>query len=116
MTRPANEVYRCPTPCDDDCELNGWSCHEAHDVPSRREHDAAACEALALAGNLRWLLDAGWRVALGRCREPHDPAQPWYLQMMIVGSAQNMRHLDGTGPGDLLARAVERLQREGAAP
>lgn len=111
MTQPASEVYRCPTPCDGDCEINGWGCHEAHGAPSRRGHDPGACEALMLAGNLRWLLDAGWRVALGRFREPHDPARPWYLQMMIVGDAGNMQSLAGPRPGDLLAQAVERSRR-----
>jgi hypothetical protein len=51
--------YRCPTPCDEDCELNGWGCHEAHGERKRWEHDAEACEARMLAGSLRWLLGAG---------------------------------------------------------
>lgn len=109
-------LYRCPTPCDDDCEINGWACHEAHDVRSHWEHDPEACEARQLAGNLRWLLDAGWRVAFDRYPEPHDPVQPWYLQMVIVGDTRDMHCLDGVSPGDLAARAVERSQGEGVTP
>ena len=112
MTDP----YRCPTPCYEDCEINGWGCHEAHEARKRWEHDAGACEALALAGNLRWLLDAGWRVSLGRYPELHDPVQPWYLQMVIVGDARDMHSIDGVSPGDLAAKAVERSRREGVVP
>lgn len=112
MTDP----YRCPTPCDEDCELNGWGCHEGHEARKRWEHDAEACEALALAGNLRWLLDAGWRLAIGRHRKPRDPVQPWYLEMAIGGERPDMHYLDGVSPGDLAAKAVERSQRQGVAP
>lgn len=30
----------CPTPCDDDCEA---TCHEAHQIRSKREHDVETC-------------------------------------------------------------------------
>ena len=114
MTQPASKPYRCPTSCDPDCELNGHGCHEAHGAWQHWEHDPGACEALMLAGNLRLLLDAGWRVALGRFREPRDPAFPWYLQMFIVGDARNMHSLEGASPGEVLVQAVELLRREGA--
>jgi hypothetical protein len=103
--------YRCPTPCDEDCELNGWGCHEYHDERKRWEHDAEACEARMLAGNLRWLLDMGWRVSLGRHPEPRDPVQPWYL-LMAIGDGRDMHCLDGVCPGDLAARAVDVARAE----
>jgi hypothetical protein len=70
--------YRCPTLCDPDCEINGWGCHEGHDVPSRREHDPEACEARTAMGNLRWLAETGRFVQLGRCGTP-DGFKPMYF-------------------------------------
>ena len=114
MTGPAAMPYRCPTPCDDDCEISGWGCHECHDVPSHREHDPEACEARMLASNLRWLLDAGWRVTFGRCTDRDSTAlEPWFG---LVSSERDMHYLDGVNPGEVAAKAVEWSRREGAAP
>lgn len=33
----------CPTPCDEDCELNPGGCHERHAY--RPDHDPGECEA-----------------------------------------------------------------------
>ena len=110
MTDP----YRCPTPCDKDCEINGWGCHEAHDVRSHWEHDASACEALALTGNLRALWRAGWEVEVFEMRPAADPLTPWHCRLR-----KDRKHVQGfteTGHGAALARAVEWSQREGAAP
>lgn len=107
--------YRCPTSCDEDCEINGWGCHECHDVPSHREHDPEACEARMLAANLRWLLDAGWLVTFGRYQEPlHDPAEPWFGR--IVSARRDMHYLNGVSPGDIAAKCVERSLRERVTP
>jgi hypothetical protein len=72
--------YRCPTSCDEDCEINGWGCHECHGVPTRREHDPEACEARMLAGNLRWLLDEGWQAELARVSSPRDYPEPYSVR------------------------------------
>jgi hypothetical protein len=41
--RMENFQVRCPTPCDDDCEVGPRGCHEVHDVPSHRSHDPEEC-------------------------------------------------------------------------
>jgi hypothetical protein len=69
--------YRCPTPCDDDCEINGWGCHEAHAMPKQREHDPEACEARTLVANLRWLFAGGWMVELGRADTEREDVTFW---------------------------------------
>ena len=110
------EPYRCPTPCDEDCEINGWGCHEAHDVPSHREHDPGACEARMLAGNLRWLLDdARQEFELARASARADYLEPYRLQFRRSGTV-TWRVMLGAGPGDALAKAVDWLRREGAGP
>jgi hypothetical protein len=106
--------YRCPTPCDEDCEINGWGCHEAHGMPAHREHDPAPCEALMLAGNLRWLLNAGWRVTLGRYQDRSGALEPWFAR--LVSARRDMPFLDGASPGDVAAKAVEWSRREGVTP
>lgn len=73
--------YSCPTPCDPDCEINGWGCHEAHDVPSHRVHGTEECKAMTLAANLRTLVESGWLVQFGESRGPDGspacfPARP----------------------------------------
>jgi hypothetical protein len=35
---------RCPTICDDDCELGPARCHERHMVATQRDHDPEECE------------------------------------------------------------------------
>jgi hypothetical protein len=50
----------CPTPCDDDCELNPDGCHESHEVPSHRGHQPHGCHEIRVA-------IAGW-VAVERER------------------------------------------------
>jgi hypothetical protein len=113
--KAASQPYRCPTPCDDDCEINGWGCHEGHQVPTRRDHDPGACEALMLAGNLRWLIDAGWRVAL--CRyEDRDAGllDPFFAA--LTSPRENMHVQDGVSPGDALAKARAWSERERIMP
>lgn len=110
MTDP----YRCPTPCDEDCEINGWGCHEAHALPAQRVHDPEACEARALAGNLRWLLDeARQEFELARASTPADYLEPYHLQFRRSGTV-TWRVMLGVSPGDALAKAVDWLRREEA--
>jgi hypothetical protein len=115
MTQPASDApYRCPTPCDDDCEINGWGCHEAHGERKRWQHDPEACEALMLAGNLRSLWDADWEVEVFKMWPAADPLTPWRCRLR-----HDRRHVQGftaTGPGDALAKAVEWSRQEGYAP
>jgi hypothetical protein len=35
---------RCPTICDEDCELGEAGCHERHMVATQRDHDPEECE------------------------------------------------------------------------
>lgn len=35
-------AYRCPTPCDSDCEAR---CHEGHEVSYKQRHNVAECQA-----------------------------------------------------------------------
>lgn len=46
--RPAEDfrTYRCPTPCDSDCEAR---CHEGHQVGYKQTHDIAECQARSAA-------------------------------------------------------------------
>lgn len=101
--------YRCPTSCDEDCEINGWGCHECHDIPAHREHDPEACEARMLAGNLRSLLDGGHAVELVRHPEVPERLEPVRIQVR-KGAAWTVRF--GAGAGDALAKAVEWSRRE----
>lgn len=110
MTTP----YRCSTPCDEDCEINGWGCHEAHGEPKRQEHDPAGCEGRALAGSLRQLIDAGWKVRLGRHPVPHDGLEWYYAEPVDRSGASWVFH--GVSPGEAIARAREWSEREGATP
>jgi hypothetical protein len=41
---------RCPTVCDDDCELGPAGCHERHLVATQRDHDPGDCERRRAAG------------------------------------------------------------------
>jgi hypothetical protein len=107
MTDP----YRCPTPCDDDCEINGWGCHEAHDVPSHWDHDPEACEARALAGNLRWLADNGWQFQYGRLRDRTEP-QPYWACLTNAPTLKFQRQ-DGVSLGEVALRAREWAQQRG---
>ena len=103
----SDALYRCPTLCDDDCEINGRGCHEAHDVPSHREHDPGACEAQALAANLRWLVGDGREVRIGQADPLADPLVPFYVQIK-PGRASWILH--GVGVGDVLLKAREWAQ------
>lgn len=107
MTAP----YRCPTPCDGDCEINGWGCHECHDVPSHREHDPEACEARQLAGNLRWLADSGWQFQFGRLRD-RLAIEPYWAH--LVSSSLTYQRQDGVSLGDVAAKAREWAQERQA--
>ena len=112
MTDP----YRCPTPCDPDCEINGWGCHEGHVPTWKREHDLEACEARMLAGNLRWLLDdERQEFELARASSAHAYLEPYHLGFRKSGTV-TWRVMLGVSPGDALARAVDWLRREEAAP
>ena len=99
------DLYTCPTPCDTDCEINGWGCHEAHDVPPHREHDPAGCEGRQLASNLRSLIDAGFKVQFGRHPVAHQGR--YALEPYYVREADEMvdRIWHGVGPGEAAARA-----------
>lgn len=46
--RPRKDIYayRCPTPCDPDCEHR---CHEGHQVPYKQRHNVAECQARCAA-------------------------------------------------------------------
>jgi hypothetical protein len=107
MTDP----YRCPTLCDDDCEINGWGCHEGHDVQSHREHDASACEALALAGNLRWLADNGWQFQYGRLRD-RAAIEPYWACLTNAPTLKFQRQ-EGVSLGEVALRAREWAQQRG---
>ena len=47
------DLYTCPTPCDTDCEINGWGCHEQHLPRWKREHDPDECERTQRNGRRR---------------------------------------------------------------
>lgn len=108
--RTVTAPYRCPTSCDDDCEINGWGCHEAHDVPTHREHDPGACEARTLEASLRWLLEAGWQIRLQR----HDVPERFYS--VLLQSDTQAWSCGGVSPGEVLAKAREWSEQEGATP
>lgn len=36
----SKRLYICPTICDDDCDA---TCHEAHEVPWKRQHNVEGC-------------------------------------------------------------------------
>lgn len=98
------EPYRCPTPCDPDCEINGWGCHEAHAMPVQRVHEPEACEARALAGNLRWLVDNGWQFQFGRLRD-RLTVQPYWAH--LVNCSLKYQRQDGVSLGDVAFMARE---------
>ena len=104
--------YRCPTSCDEDCEINGWGCHEAHDVPSHREHDVDACEGRALAGNLRHLVDAGWQARFGRHPVPHAGLE-WYYTELAPHATIGVWIFHGVSPGEAVFRAREWAESSG---
>jgi hypothetical protein len=106
--------YRCPTSCDEDCEINGWGCHECHDVPSHREHEPEACEARMLAGNLRALWDAGHEVEVFKMWPAADPLTPWHC--LLRRERRHVRGFTSVSPGAALAEAVEWSRQEGYAP
>lgn len=41
---PDETLPPCPTPCDDDCELDPDGCHESHQVPWKRVHQPEGCQ------------------------------------------------------------------------
>jgi hypothetical protein len=106
--------YRCPTPCDEDCELNGWGCHEAHAEPKRQEHDPGACEARMLAASLRWLLGARWEVEVFSQDPAADPLEPWRARPR--SGRRHVTQFTAASPGEALARAREWAEREGTTP
>lgn len=93
-----------PRPSDDD-QLVG--------TLDTAELAAEACEARMLAGNLRWLLDGGHAVELNRHPEIPGRLEP-YRVLVRKGAAWTVRF--GTGPGDVLAKALEWARSEGAGP
>lgn len=100
--------YRCPTPCDEDCEISGWGCHECHDVPSHRGHDPGACEARMLAANLRVLVDGGWQAQFGRLTDTAAVERHW---VHLVNPSLRFKRFDGVGPGDVAAQARAWVER-----
>lgn len=104
-------LYRCPTHCDEDCEINGWGCHECHDIPSHREHDPEACEARMLAGNLRALVDGNWQAQFGRLTDAAAVERYW---VQLVNLSLSFKRFDGVSPGDVAAQA--RAWAEQGAP
>lgn len=113
MTDTAADPYRCPTPCDPDCVINGWGCHEAHALPKRREHDLDACEARTAVANLKWLLDTGWLTQLGACVIPVGHPPMYFAALRVEG-----RRVEVTFTGASVPEAVGKVAtwaREGAA-
>jgi hypothetical protein len=107
------DPYTCPTLCDTDCEVNGWGCHEAHDVPSHREHDPAGCEGRQLADNLRSLIDAGWKIQFGKHSAGHQgpyALEPYYVTSVAEPMFSRVWH--GVSPGDAVARARQAVISE----
>lgn len=126
MGAVTGQPYRCPASCDEDCEINGWGCHEAHGVPSHREHDVEACEARTLAGNLSWLLAAGLDVQVAPCggagRCCGDTAGRFAVRaavpdpvaaLPLPGGVESHGH---ASPGEALAFARDWCEREGITP
>ena len=124
MTTEAQAPYRCPTPCDEDCEIQGWGCHERHAYD--KDHDPEACEALTLAGSLAWLLAAGLKVRVapcggaGRCcgdtggrfsvlAAKPDPA----ADLSVPGGVESHGH---ASPGEALGFARDWCARNGITP
>jgi hypothetical protein len=103
--------YRCPTLCDPDCEINGWGCHEGHVPAWKREHDPDACEARALAGNLRWLADQGWQVTYGRLRDRSEIEPYW--AMLTNAPTLKFQRQDGVGLGDVAFKARRWAEQRG---
>jgi hypothetical protein len=93
--------YRCPTPCDPDCEINAHGCHETHDVPSHREHDPTDCAMRTLEGNILWLIDAGWFLQIGRRGVPDGRPPMWFAALRKSG-----RQVDVTFTGVSVAEAA----------
>lgn len=110
----ADAPHRCPTPCDEDCEINGWGCHEAHAMPVQRVHEPEMCEARALAGNLRHLLDAGWEVEVFKVWPAADPVTPWHCRLRR--DRKHVKDVASSGPGAALAEAVEWSRKPAALP
>lgn len=108
-------AYRCPTPCDDDCELHGWGCHEAHGERKRWEHDAEECERRTWVEGFLRLLDAGWSVNLRRPLQPADPLEPFGIELIDRAEAVRFR-CDGASSGETLARAVDWSMTERITP
>ncbi len=77
------------------------------------EHDADACEARMLAGNLRWLIDARWKVTLGRHPTGHqgeNGLEPYYAEQ--VGNSMSSRLWHGVSPSDAIARALQYAEQK----
>lgn len=108
------DLYNCPTPCDEDCEINGWGCHEAHDIPSHHEHDPADCEGRMLAANLRCLIDAGLLVTFGAYPERSLVRLEKYYVKVAEREALTARIYHGVTPGDAVARARQSAEQESA--
>jgi hypothetical protein len=103
--------YRCPTSCDDDCEINGWGCHEAHDVPSHREHDPGACEAQMLAANLNRLVGMGFEIVTGTAKGPGASGVFAALERLDL---DELPEFTAAGTASALGAALEWAEREAA--
>lgn len=113
MTETTPAPYRCPTPCDPDCELNGWSCHEFHQVPWKRGHDPQACESQALTANILSLVDAGWFLQIGRCEVPDGQPPVWFAALRRPAMQVEATHY-GPSVAEAAGKAAQ-WAREGAS-
>lgn len=68
-----------------------------------------------LAGNLRWLLEAGRQVELSRASDPRDYLEPYCARFRKAGTVTWTVML-GVGPGAVLAKARKWSEREGITP
>lgn len=107
MTDTTADPYRCPTPCDPDCEINAFGCHEAHSLPNRREHDLDACEARTAVGNLRWLADTGRFVQLGRCGPPDASVSMYFMTVRHEGEHRVTVSFYGASVPEAAGKAAE---------
>ena len=85
-------------------------------MPSHREHttrqSARALQLLTV--NLRFLIDAGWRLQFGKPPVPHPgryALEPYYVKFLADPMVSRIRH--GVGPGEAVARARQCAEQEG---
>lgn len=96
--------YSCPAPCDPDCEINGWGCHDAHLTPSRRVHGVEECKAMTLAANLRSLVESGWLAQFGESRGPDGSPAGCYASLRRMGGLWSV-NFTGRGVAEATGKA-----------